>query len=379
MNYPIYALSEIADITMGQSPPGETYNTLKIGLPFFQGKAEFGDTSPTPVKWCSKPTRIAEAGDILLSVRAPVGPTNIALERCCIGRGLAAIRAKTDIALTRYLLYYFRKFEAEIANKGVGSTFAAINKSDIERLKVSLPSLAEQERIVCLLDEAEALRKLRTQASARMDDLVPALFHEMFGGIELMHVQKKTARIGDLTQVKTGGTPSRKEPKYYMGNISWVKTTEVNQSIITETEEMITEEGLNNSNCEVFPIGTILVAMYGQGATRGRTGKLGIPASSNQACAAILPSDKFDSDYLWAFLQMSYHEIRNLGRGGNQPNLNLSMIKNYVVPLPSLSLQQEFARRVQEARQIQSRQARSAERIEALYQSMLSRAFAGEL
>src|SRR6266545_3831052 len=140
---------------MGQSPPGETYNRQQIGLPFFQGKAEFGDESPIAVKWCSKPTRTAEPGDILLSVRAPVGPTNIASEKCCIGRGLAAIRAKPEFALTGYLQYFFKYFEDEIASKGVGSTFTAINKNDISRLKITLPPLAEQERIVCLLDEAE--------------------------------------------------------------------------------------------------------------------------------------------------------------------------------------------------------------------------------
>jgi len=89
----IAKLQEVAEIIMGQSPPGDTYNETGDGLPFFQGKAEFGETCPTVKKWCNAPKKIAEAGDILMSVRAPVGPTNLASERCCIGRGLAAIRA----------------------------------------------------------------------------------------------------------------------------------------------------------------------------------------------------------------------------------------------------------------------------------------------
>jgi hypothetical protein len=88
-------LGEVAEIFMGQSPPGSTYNNRGNGLPFFQGKAQFGEVFPVPDKWCSEPLRIAHKGDILVSVRAPVGPTNLAVEKCCIGRGLAAIRSAT--------------------------------------------------------------------------------------------------------------------------------------------------------------------------------------------------------------------------------------------------------------------------------------------
>jgi type I restriction enzyme, S subunit len=95
-------LSDIAFIQMGQSPDSSTYNEKGVGLPFFQGKAEFGKLFPTVRKWCSEPKKVAEAGDILLSVRAPVGPTNIAAERCCIGRGLTAIQAITTALLSAH-------------------------------------------------------------------------------------------------------------------------------------------------------------------------------------------------------------------------------------------------------------------------------------
>src|SRR3989304_2041611 len=88
----------LVTIIMGQSPPGETYNKDKIGLPFLQGCADFGNIYPEPMVWCSKPKKIAEPNDILLSVRAPVGPMNIAREKCCIGRGLAAIRCKEGLS-----------------------------------------------------------------------------------------------------------------------------------------------------------------------------------------------------------------------------------------------------------------------------------------
>lgn len=101
-------LPHVANIIMGQSPPGETYNTAGNRLPFFQGKAEFGEVHPTVRKWCSKPNKIAEAGDVLLSIRAPVGPTNVANQQCAIGRGLAAIRPLMSIPTELILLLMSR-------------------------------------------------------------------------------------------------------------------------------------------------------------------------------------------------------------------------------------------------------------------------------
>src|SRR5271169_2087509 len=108
-------LEECCVVISGQSPPGETYNTEGIGLPFYQGKAEFGDLYPSPRKWCTEPAKIATEGDVLISVRAPVGPTNLASETCCIGRGLAALRPFQGIA-TRYVLYQMRATEQELAS-----------------------------------------------------------------------------------------------------------------------------------------------------------------------------------------------------------------------------------------------------------------------
>ena len=157
-------LAEAAEIIMGQSPPGDTYNHDGHGLPFFQGKADFGDIHPTPTKWCSSPTRVAKHGDLLLSVRAPVGPTNAARETCCIGRGLAAIRANDTIVLSDYLRLFFKHYEAVLSRTGQGSTFPAINRKDVAAIQVPLPPLAEQQRIVHILDQVDRLCRLRADA-----------------------------------------------------------------------------------------------------------------------------------------------------------------------------------------------------------------------
>ena len=140
-------LDDVCDVILGQSPPGKTYNSEGIGLPFFQGKAEFGDVYPKVVKWCTEPAKIAEKGDVLISVRAPVGPTNLCPERACIGRGLAALRPRDGIP-SRYVLYAVRSNVNSLAEKATGSTFDAISGSQLRAHTIALAPFKERQPIV---------------------------------------------------------------------------------------------------------------------------------------------------------------------------------------------------------------------------------------
>ncbi|MCK4459479.1 MAG: restriction endonuclease subunit S, partial [Methanosarcinales archaeon] len=140
-------VGECTEIILGQSPPSTTYNENGNGLPFYQGKLEFGNIFPAPLKWCTAPKKIAEKGDVLISVRAPVGPTNICPEKSCIGRGLAAIRALNGME-SFFILYLLRAFEDGIAGKGTGTTFNAITGNQLKEFAIPLPPLPEQHRIV---------------------------------------------------------------------------------------------------------------------------------------------------------------------------------------------------------------------------------------
>ena len=178
-------LPEFTRIVMGQSPPSETYNIEKKGLPFFQGKAEFTDLHPEVRKYCNAPNKIAEIGATLLTVRAPVGPTNLADHKCCIGRGLAAIHPLAGIPPT-FVLYLFRSLEHEISGKGTGTTFSAINGQFLEDLPVLFPPLAEQQRIVAKIEELfseldKGIENLK-QARAQLTVYRQALLKHAFEG-----------------------------------------------------------------------------------------------------------------------------------------------------------------------------------------------------
>ena len=178
-------LEQISEIISGQSPPSSTYNIDGKGLPFYQGKLEFGETYPTPRKWCTAPKKIAETGDVLISVRAPVGPTNICPEKSCVGRGLSAIRGLGGIE-PLFILYLMRTFEDEIAGKGTGTTFDAITGNQLKNFEIPLPPHPEQQIIVAeferRLSVADEVEKTVTTELKRAEQLRQSILKKAFSG-----------------------------------------------------------------------------------------------------------------------------------------------------------------------------------------------------
>lgn len=175
-------LGEVCDIIMGQSPPSSSYNYNKIGLPFFQGKAEFTELYPVVEKWCDSPNKIALPNDILLSVRAPVGTTNIANQKCCIGRGLAAIRYDNY----KYVFYFLRRIEQELDKKGTGTTFRAISGETIKSTEIPIPPLPEQQQIVAILESkltiCDAIEETIKTSINKCEALRQSILQKAFSG-----------------------------------------------------------------------------------------------------------------------------------------------------------------------------------------------------
>lgn len=149
--------------------------------------------------------------------------------------------------------------------------------------------------------------------------------------------------LGEVAQIASGGTPDRLEPRYWSGSIPWVTTGEIRFNLIVDTAERISAAGLKHSSARLFPPGTVLMAMYGQGKTRGQVAKLGIEAATNQACAAIQLNDQCDPEYVYQYLAANYEAIRELGNAGTQRNLNVQLIKGIPLLLPPKPEQRRIA------------------------------------
>ena len=197
-------LTEYCTLNMGQSPDSKTYNTQGKGLPFYQGNADFGETHPITHVWCSAPVKVAEDGDILISVRAPIGAMNMAVERCCIGRGLAALTPIRNKCSKQFLYYALQSKVDSLIAQGTGSTFKAISKKVLEATCIPAYSTTEQEQIAETIDHVDNTIAARRKQLALLDQLVKSRFIELFGEPELNPRDLPVLPWGAVFQTTTG-------------------------------------------------------------------------------------------------------------------------------------------------------------------------------
>jgi type I restriction enzyme S subunit len=460
-NWVITKLSDFAHIDMGQSPASDTYNLDGQGLPFFQGKSEFGHVFPEIRKYCSLPKKIAEKGATLLSVRAPVGPTNLAKTRCCIGRGLAAIQPLGGVE-EKFILFLIRSIEGVLSSKGTGSTFSAISKKQIDNLIFAVPPLNEQKRIVAKIEELfseldngiaalktareklklyrqavlkhafegkltaqwreenkdkletpeQLLARIQKEREARYQQQLeewkiavekweangkkgkkpgkPKEFEkqgEIGAGSEIgfdIPETWKSMLMGHVFSVHVGATPSRKKNEFWNGDIFWVSSGEVAFCEIYKTVETITEKGYENASTEIHQEGTVLLAMIGEGKTRGQAAILRVPAAHNQNTAAIRVSEVgLPPEYIYYFLQYQYEQTRRVGSGNNQKALNKNRVASIQFPLCSaeeqMAVVQALSKKLSFVENLDNELNIQLAKAETLRQSILKKAFSGQL
>ncbi|EID25243.1 restriction endonuclease subunit S [Streptococcus pseudopneumoniae] len=285
---------------------------------------------------------IVEAGDILISWSGTLGVFQWCGKSAVLNQHIfKVVFDKIEIDKS-YFKYVVEKGLQDAVKHTHGSTMKHLTKKYFDNIMVPYTNLGEQQRIASELDLLSKLILRRQEQLEELNLLVKSRFNEMFGDFYTTLFPKY--KIGEKFEVSSGSTPSRDNKLYWdSGTINWVKTTEVINREITETEEKITKFALENTSLKLFPVDTILIAMYGQGQTRGRSAILKVESTSNQACGAIFPNKIDNPVFIWHQLMLRYSELRELGRGGNQPNLNGQLIKNFELIFPPLALQNEFA------------------------------------
>ena len=175
-------LKDVCAINMGQSPDSNSYNDIGDGVPFFQGNADFGERYPVARKWCTAPTKMANAEDILISVRAPIGAMNYAKEECCIGRGLAALTPDNSKVSSEFIYWLLKGKKYELNSKGTGSTFKAIGRKVLEETLVPDISLEKQVEFSNILEKTYDVIQKRKLELQTFDELIKSRFVEMFHG-----------------------------------------------------------------------------------------------------------------------------------------------------------------------------------------------------
>lgn len=395
-------IANVANIIMGQSPPSDTYNTKKIGLPFFQGKAEFTELHPVVRKWCSVSNKIAEPNDILLSVRAPVGATNISNARCCIGRGLSAIRYQY---CHKFLFYYFNLIEKKLDEKGTGTTFRAISGDVIKSFNLPLPPLSEQQRIVAKLEELfsrldKGVESLKT-AQAQLKTYRQAVLKWAFEGKLTNENMKdgelpegwKWVHISDVTNKMDQGWSPKCENEKSNSNNEWavIKTTAIQHNNFFGNENKKLPKELKPRTQHELKENDILITRAGP---RIRVGvcclvKTVRPMLLNcdKAYRIKVKNDRIDPAYLVNMLNAPQFLdiIESCKSGGNDSGLNLTqnVFLSIQIPLPLIHEQSlivsEIERRLSVCDKLEESIEQSLKQAEALRQSILKKAFEGRL
>jgi len=375
-------LDEICIVIAGQSPPSDSYNQDKIGVPFFQGKADFGNLFPTVRYWCNKPTKISLPNDILFSVRAPVGPTNINNIEACIGRGLSALRCKKDVLEMKYLLHYLRANENKISDLGTGSTFKAITISELKKIQIPLPQLSQQQKIAKILDAAATLRQNHKKILAKYDELTQALFLDMFGDPVSNPKGWEEKLLNELCNKITDGTHDT--PLRLTEGIKFITGKHIRPFVIDyDNSDYVTEEVHNEIYRRCNPeYGDVLYTNIGVNFATAAMNTVDYEFSMKNVALLKYKRELLNGRFLESILNNEFFKDRlkrAFGIGGAQQFLSLSNIKSIMVLSPPLDLQNQFAERVALIEQQKAIAQKSLEKSEELFNSLLQKAFKGEL
>ena len=378
-------MDSVAVIILGQSPPSSTYNQEKKGLPFFQGKTDFGLMYPAVRNWCSDPKKSAEKNDILISVRAPVGPTNISKEKCCIGRGLAAIRPLSGVNYL-WIFYHLRLLKNNIAMKGTGTTFKAISGTQLKSIILSIPPLNEQKRIVskiesifaqidAIKERLEILASQTKSTSGMLSVLKKSILKQAFEGklvpqdlndkptnilLKTMHKSSEitteqnnfpmgwtVTRINEICELIGGGTPSRKNSKYFNGDIMWLTPTEIPKNIIVkifDSKEKITALGLKKSSAKIIPRNSVLLTSR---ASIGYIAIAGTPVTTNQGFASFVCSNVIHNFYLAYWLMSKTDLLKIQATGTTFKEISKSKLRSLDIFLPPLNEQKRIVSKIE--------------------------------
>lgn len=361
------ALKDTCVLIMGQSPSSESYNINGEGLPFYQGNADFGEDNPTPRSWCTDPKKIAEKGNILISVRAPIGAINIANERCCIGRGIAAIRPNKDLMSTNYLRHQLSASRSKLEAMGTGSTFKAIGKKALSDFAVAIYPKSEQEAIEYQLDCVAAQIKAANNQLIRFDTLVKSRFVELFGDCTVR------VSLGEVCFFKSGKTLP-KEKEMPSGDYLYAKVGDLNlpgnERTIRFSRSYV--DAATAKRC-LIPKGAVVFPKRGGAIGTNKKRITGEDCCLDLNLMSVIPGEKIRTEYLLAwFEQMDLADIAN---GSTVPQINNKDLNPLTIALPKMELQQEFADFVAQVDKSRFIAQQQIEKLQMLYDSLAQEYF----
>ena len=374
-------LKEFCDINMGQSPDSKTYNEQGYGLPFYQGNADFGKIHPKTRIWCSEPVKKAEAGDILISVRAPIGAMNIANEKCCIGRGVAALTPKEECD-KKYLYYALESKVKELMLQGTGSTFKAINKKILEQTHIPKYDIDKQRYVAHILGKVDLLIDKKQQQIEKISELVKSRFIELFGDMYLNPLEWTEVSLESISDIVSGITKGRKIKTAELREVPYMAVSNVKNGYIDWTTVKtieVTEQELNQYR--LLP-DDVLMTEGGDSDKVGRGAIIREPLENcihqNHIFRVRLNERDILPVFFAEYLQHQRAKRYFLGCAKQTTgiaSINMKQLRNLPVLMPPLELQQQFATFVTQTDKSKLAVQKSLDELETLKKSLMQEYF----
>ncbi|WP_242247670.1 restriction endonuclease subunit S [Bacillus cereus group sp. BfR-BA-01523] len=302
-----------------------------------------------------KQSKLWPKGTLCITIAANIAETGILGIDACFPDSIVGFIPNEEKCHLDYVYYFLKFHKQEIQKYAYGTVQDNINLSTFDNILIPLPSLAIQRQIASILSSLDDKIRVNHKINSTLKEMAQKLYKHWFvdfGPFQDGEFEKNNSRIipkgweikelGSLYKTSSGGTPSRKKKDYYEnGNINWLKTKELNDDFIFETEEKITELAIQKSSAKIFPVNTVIIAMYG--ATVGRLGILSNDSSTNQACCAIISQNNtFTPQYIYEYLSYNREKIIDLANGGAQQNINQQIIKSLPVLVPKEDVLSRF-------------------------------------
>ena len=286
-------------------------------------------------------------GSVLVSCIGIIGKTAILGMDACTNQQINAI-IPNEYVNNKFLAYSILSQRYVLSSVANAPVVPLINKSDFSKVEIPLPPLSVQHSIVSELDKINELIRLKKEQLKDYDNLAQSIFYEMFGDPVVNEKGWEVKHVGDFGTCIAGATPSTTVEEYWInGTIPWLSSGEVSKGRIFNTDKRITQHGYNSCSTRLIPAHTIVIAMAGQGKTRGTVGVAEIPLCTNQSICSIVTNENIDVDFLYYQIKFLYNELRSASNGdGGRGGLNLRLIQKFPIISPNYSLQVSFAKRI---------------------------------
>ena len=372
--WPMVKLGEYCDVIMGQAPKGIDVNEDLIGLPLIAGAGDFSSTGVEVSKWTEKPTKICIINDIILSVRATVGTYRFADRDYCLGRGVAALRAKDNLD-QKYLSFVIDFYRTKLLSAARGATFLQISKADIETLMIPLPPLGEQKRIAEILGRVAEAEQHVQDTLELLDEVAKSSFYTFCGIPDHFERRKK---IGEIAIVATGNTSPRKDPSNYGSYIEWIKSDNLGSIFPTPASEFLSEEGLKRGRVAA-PGSLLMTCIAGSIKSIGKCSVVNRKVAFNQQINSIKPVNNEDLYYLYLLFYVAPYLVQRRSTGGLKGIVKKSSLEMCEIPWPERKVRQMIGTFCQEWINCHLLVMRKLSLLQELQKSLATRAFAGLL